>query len=74
MHRKTAQGIVLLAVIALFSVSDGIANAQTVKVACVGDSITALPSSWCGTLSTKLGAGYMVMNFGNLEALAANTW
>lgn len=41
-----------------------VADAQTVKVACVGDSITALPSSWCGTLSTKLGSGYMVMNFG----------
>jgi lysophospholipase L1-like esterase len=64
MHRKIAKGIVLLSVVALIPIFHGIANAQTVKVACVGDSITALPSSWCGTLSTKLGSGYMVMNFG----------
>lgn len=64
MHRKIAKAIVQLSVVALILVSAGIANAQTVKVACVGDSITALPSSWCGTLSTKLGSGYMVMNFG----------
>jgi alpha-L-fucosidase 2 len=64
MHRKIAKRIVQLSVVALIFISAGIANAQTVKVACVGDSITALPSSWCGTLSTKLGSGYMVMNFG----------
>jgi lysophospholipase L1-like esterase len=64
MHRKIAKAIYQLLAVALFFVSAGIANAQTVKVACVGDSITALPSSWCGTLSTKLGSGYMVMNFG----------
>jgi acyl-CoA thioesterase-1 len=53
--------------IAIFA---GVAHAAT-KVACVGDSITALPSSWCGDLSTKLGSGYTVQNFGvsgtNLE-------
>lgn len=64
MHRKIVKAIVQLSVVTLLSVFAGVANAQTVKVACVGDSITALPSSWCGTLSTKLGSGYMVMNFG----------
>ncbi|HET8937982.1 MAG TPA: GDSL-type esterase/lipase family protein, partial [Polyangiales bacterium] len=64
MHRKCTKHLVALSVVALISIFHGVANAQTVKVACVGDSITALPSSWCGTLSTKLGSGYMVMNFG----------
>src|SRR6476660_4697791 len=60
MYRKFAKAIVL---VALISISAGVASAQT-KVACIGDSITALPSSWCGDLSTKLGAGYTVSNFG----------
>jgi len=64
MHRNIAKAIVQLSVVVLISISAGVANAQTVKVACVGDSITALPSSWCGNLSTKLGSGYMVSNFG----------
>jgi lysophospholipase L1-like esterase len=64
MHRKLAKAVVQLSIVALISTSVGIANAQTVKVACVGDSITALPSSWCGTLSTELGSGYDVQNFG----------
>jgi MYXO-CTERM domain-containing protein len=53
-----------LSIVILISISARVADAQTVKVACVGDSITALPSSWCGTLSTKLGSGFMVKNFG----------
>lgn len=64
MHRKFVRRIGLLPFVALALFSHAIAHAQNVKVACVGDSITALPSSWCGTLSTKLGSGYMVMNFG----------
>jgi lysophospholipase L1-like esterase len=64
MNRNIAKVIVQLFVVTLTFISAGVANAQTVKVACVGDSITALPSSWCGTLSTKLGSGYMVSNFG----------
>jgi acyl-CoA thioesterase I len=56
--------IVQLSVVALISISAGNADAQNVKVACVGDSITALPSSWCGTLATELGSGYEVENFG----------
>jgi len=63
MRRNIANAIVRLSVVVLMLTAAGVAHAQ-VKVACVGDSITALPSSWCGTLSTKLGSGYMVKNFG----------
>jgi uncharacterized protein (TIGR03382 family) len=63
MDRNIAKIIGQLSVIILISISAGVAYADT-KVACIGDSITALPSSWCGDLSTKLGAGYMVQNFG----------
>ena len=34
------------------------------KVACVGDSITAPRNGWCGYLGTKLGSGYMTQTFG----------
>ena len=58
---------VVLVIVQLFCVvqalSAGVASAET-KVACVGDSITALPTSWCGDLSEKLGTGYDVANFG----------
>ena len=64
MHRKIAVAVVWLSVAVLILSSAGVANAQNVKVACIGDSITALPSSWCGDLATKLGAGYTVSNFG----------
>src|SRR5690349_10227050 len=64
MHRKLAKVIVQLSVVVLIFLSAGFASAQKIKVACVGDSITALPSSWCGNLSTKLGSNYTVMNFG----------
>jgi acyl-CoA thioesterase-1 len=64
MQRNIAQAICQLTIVVLISISARVADAQTVKVACVGDSITALPSSWCGDLSTKLGSGYMVQNFG----------
>ncbi len=63
MPRKISNTIVRLVVVAQISALAAVAAAQT-KVACVGDSITALPTSWCGGLSTKLGAGYMVSNFG----------
>ena len=55
--------IVRLFAVVLISIAADVAHAET-KVACVGDSITALPTSWCGDLSTKLGAGYTVSNFG----------
>ena len=64
MHRNIAKAIVHVSVFVLLLSAAGTANAQAVKVACVGDSITALPSSWCGTLTTKLGSGYTVQNFG----------
>jgi MYXO-CTERM domain-containing protein len=44
-------------------VSTRLASAAPIKVACVGDSITQF-SHWCEDLSTKLGAGYTVMNYG----------
>lgn len=64
MRRNIAKSICQITIVVLVSISARVADAQTVKVACVGDSITALPSSWCGTLTTKLGSGYMVKNFG----------
>jgi lysophospholipase L1-like esterase len=64
MDRNISKAIVQLTVVVLFFIFADVADAQTVKVACIGDSITALPSSWCGDLATKLGSGYMVMNFG----------
>jgi lysophospholipase L1-like esterase len=64
MDRNISKAIVQLTVVVLLFIFADVADAQTVKVACIGDSITALPSSWCGDLSTKLGSGYMVMNFG----------
>jgi acyl-CoA thioesterase-1 len=70
MHRSFTKVIVQLFAVVQIAIFAGAAHAAT-KVACVGDSITALPSSWCGDLSTKLGAGYTVSNFGvsgtNLE-------
>ena len=49
--------------VAQISICASVANAQ-MKVACVGDSITALPSGWCGYLGTKLGSGYTAQTFG----------
>jgi acyl-CoA thioesterase-1 len=70
MYRSFTKVIVQLFAFVQIAIFAGVAHAAT-KVACVGDSITALPSSWCGDLSTKLGAGYTVSNFGvsgtNLE-------
>jgi acyl-CoA thioesterase-1 len=70
MCRSFTKVIVQLFAVVQIAIVARVALAQT-KVACIGDSITALPSSWCGDLSTKLGAGYNVSNFGvsgtNLE-------
>jgi MYXO-CTERM domain-containing protein len=70
MYRSFTKVIVQLFAVVQIAIFAGVAHAAT-KVACVGDSITALPTSWCGDLSTKLGAGYTVSNFGvsgtNLE-------
>ena len=51
MDRNIAKAIGQLSVVILIFISAGVAYADT-KVACIGDSITALPSSWCGVLST----------------------
>jgi lysophospholipase L1-like esterase len=64
MHRNIAVALVRFSVAVPIFFTAGVASAQNVKVACIGDSITALPTSWCGDLSTKLGAGYTVSNFG----------
>jgi MYXO-CTERM domain-containing protein len=61
--RTIKKAMVQLFVVVQICIFAGVANAET-KVACIGDSITALPTSWCGVLSTKLGAGYNVGNFG----------
>jgi acyl-CoA thioesterase I len=70
MYRSFTKVIVQLFAVVQIAIFAGVAHAAT-KVACIGDSITALPSSWCGDLSTKLGSGYTVSNFGvsgtNLE-------
>jgi lysophospholipase L1-like esterase len=64
MSRSLTKALVHFIAIVSISAAVGVAHAEPVKVACVGDSITALPSSWCGDLQTKLGSGYTVMNFG----------
>jgi lysophospholipase L1-like esterase len=63
MHCKTKLAIVPFCVVVLSWMSAGVASAQTKKLACVGDSITALPSSWCGELGKKM-PGWTVQNFG----------
>lgn len=63
MHRKTILAFVPLAVVVLFWMSAGVAGAQAKKLACVGDSITALPSSWCGVLAKKM-PEWSLKNFG----------
>jgi acyl-CoA thioesterase I len=60
---RRASIVRLLVIVQLF-IAAGVANAQTMKVACVGDSITAFPTGWCGYLGTKLGSGYTTQTFG----------
>ena len=62
MHRKAIQAVVRLCLVIPIFIAASVASAET-KVACVGDSITAIPS-WCADLGTKLGAAYNVGNFG----------
>ena len=64
MRRTICIAIVQLFVVVQFFISAATANAQTKKVACIGDSITAFPSGWCGYLGTALGSGYMTQTFG----------
>jgi lysophospholipase L1-like esterase len=64
MRRSVNIAVVQLFVVLQVFVAAGVANAQTKKVACIGDSITALPSGWCGYLGTALGSGYMAQTFG----------
>jgi len=59
----TIASVRLFVVVQVFIVA-GVANAQTMKVACVGDSITAPASGWCRYLGTALGSGYMTKTFG----------
>jgi acyl-CoA thioesterase I len=61
-HRKTNLTILLLSVVLIWT-SAGVAHAQAKKLACVGDSITALSSSWCGVIAKKM-PEWMVKNFG----------
>jgi len=42
----------------------GVVNAQGMKIACVGDSITAPRNGWCSYLGMKLGSGYTAQTFG----------
>src|SRR6476620_9108939 len=63
MRRNINRAIVQSFVFVQILFAAGVANAQ-MKVACVGDSITALPSGWCGYLGTDLGSGYTAMTFG----------
>lgn len=64
MRRQTITAIAQLILATLVFTSADIANAQTKKVACVGDSITAPATGWCRHLGTKLGSGYMTQTFG----------
>jgi acyl-CoA thioesterase I len=64
MRRNIAIATVRLFAVVQVFIAAGVANAQTMKVACIGDSITALPSGWCGYLGTALGSGYMAQTFG----------
>jgi acyl-CoA thioesterase-1 len=64
MRRQTITAIAQLILATLVFSFAGISNAQTKKVACVGDSITAPANGWCRHLGTKLGSGYMTQTFG----------
>jgi lysophospholipase L1-like esterase len=64
MRRHIAIATVKLLVVVHVFIFAGVANAQTKKVACVGDSITAPANGWCRYLGTKLGSGYMAQTFG----------
>jgi acyl-CoA thioesterase-1 len=63
MRRSVNIALVQSFVVVQVLIATSIASAQ-MKVACVGDSITALPSGWCGYLGTDLGSGYTAMTFG----------
>ena len=64
MRRQTITAIAQLILATLVFISAGIASAQTKKVACIGDSITAPANGWCRHLGTKLGSGYTTQTFG----------
>ena len=64
MRRGATVSIVRLFVVVQLFIAASAANAQSMKVACVGDSITAFPTGWCGHLGTKLGSGYTAQSFG----------
>ena len=54
MHRTGRHACFTLVLVAQIAFLAGVADAQT-KIACVGDSITADPASWCVVLDQKLG-------------------
>jgi acyl-CoA thioesterase-1 len=63
MRRIVNLTVVQLCVFAQVFIVAGAARAQ-MKVACVGDSITAPTTGWCSYLGTKLGSGYTAKTFG----------
>lgn len=63
MLRRVTVSIIQLYIVVQLFISAGVANAQ-MKVACVGDSITAPATGWCSALGTKLGSGYTTKTFG----------
>ncbi len=63
MRRSVNIAVAQLFAVVVVSISAAVANAQ-MKVACVGDSITAPSTGWCSHLGTKLGSGYMTRTFG----------
>ena len=64
MRRIHSTVAALFVVVVQTLIAASVVNAQTKKVACVGDSITAPPNGWCSYLGMKLGSGYMAKTFG----------
>ena len=63
MHRQVSMAVVRLVLVTQIALFASVASAQ-MKVACIGDSITALPNGWCGYLGMDLGTGYTAQSFG----------
>jgi lysophospholipase L1-like esterase len=63
MRRKVTIAVVQLFVLVQTVIAAGVASAQDMKVACVGDSITA-GGSWCAYAESSLGSGYTAESFG----------
>jgi MYXO-CTERM domain-containing protein len=63
MRRNVTVAVVQLVAVVQIFIAAGLAHAQ-MKVACVGDSITAPATGWCSALGTALGSGYTTKTFG----------